>query len=422
MGKIYFSIALLALYGDIVKRFVPPVAALGIVYALAICILVMIASQGRGETRMFPGRDAQLVNFFVSMLVVIYIFQLLTSFDAPLFDGFSHLLYMVIPLSYIIVVQKYSPQFSLDKLARPFLWMMIPINIVGVIQFAINPHFLISTAYGGVLGGVIERNLLEGGFFNRFPSIFASADRYSAIALMQFYFSWALLTAQGPISRRGYLWLAFNMLSSLVALGVAGARSRILIVFVVVLLVIMSQIVKGFAFSKVSGRGRKRALMFMFSGAIVAVFGVALTYSAASEEYPILLFLQQSFSQGDIQVRVGEAGLYALHPDDVSLFGKGLGTIGVGGKPGEGIQSTWAESGLVWGSLILFSFLGIIAVLARCSLKAALKGQGVQLVIRSLPLLVIVMGLLVGLTSAFELSTGILLGCAIAVAVRRKNS
>ena len=383
----------------------------------------MIVLQNRREIRKFVGRDAELVNYFVSMLVVTYIFQLLTSFDAPLFEGFTHLLYMVIPLSYIIVVQKYSPQFSLVKLAGPLLWMMIPINIVGVIQFAINPDFLISTAYSGDLGGVIERNLLDGGVFNRFPSIFASADRYSAMALMQFYFACALLTAQGPFSRQGYLWLVFNLFSSLIALGVAGARARILIALVVILLIIISKIFSGAAFSKVSGRNRIVALVAMFAATLVAVFGSSLLYLSASDEYPILLFLQQTFIQGDIQLRVGEAVLFSLIPDDVSLFGRGLGTVGeVGGKPGElGIQSTWAESGLVWGSLILFSFLGIMAILARCSLLAALEGQGAQLVIRSLPLLIIVMGLLAGLTSAFELSSGILLGCAIAVAVRRPN-
>lgn len=421
MKVLYFSIALLTLYGDVVKRFAAPVVALGIVYAAAICILVFVMLQTRRKVSNSAGRDAQLVNLFASGLIVTYVAQFVTSLDAPFFAGISHLLYIVVPLLYIIVIQKYCPHFSLDKLANPFLLMMIPINMVGVIQFFINPNFLISTAYtGDHLGGVIERNLFDEGFFERFPSIFASADRYSAMALMQFYFSWALLTAGRSLGTRGHLWFGVNMLSSLIALGIAGARSRILIVIVVILLVVVAEIVRLLAFSRVSKRARTNGLMFILAGALVLSTSFALVYFATDEEYPILFFLQQTIQEGDIQLRLFEALQFSLLPRDVSFFGQGLGTVGTEGRPGEyGIQSMWIESGLVWGGITLINFLGLIHILAISSFRSALNGQSTQLVIFTVPLLLLIFGLLAGLTSAFELSTGILIACAIAVAVRR---
>jgi len=422
MGSPYFFLALLALYGDLVKRFAPPVIALGIVYASAIYILVMIVVHDRGRTRKIVEWDAQLVNVFVFTLIITYIFQFVTSFSASIFEGLSHLFYIVVPLSYIIVVQRYWPQFSLYKLATLFFWMMIPINTVGLIQFAIQPDFLLSTEYSGILGGVIERNLFHSGFFERYPSLFASADRYSAMALMQFYFSCVLLTAEGSTARRTHLWVMFNIFSSLVALGIAGARSRILIVLSVIVLIVLSQAVRAIAFPKGDMRSRAHGLRFAFLGTFGLALGILLIALAESEEYPILLFLQQTFREGDIQVRLLEALQLAWIPHDVSLFGEGLGTIGTGGRPGEfGIHSIWLESGLLWGSLILIGFLGIIAILTSLAFRSALKGESVQLVVRCVPVLLLLFGLLAGLSSVFELSTGILMACAIAVAVRRSN-
>jgi len=422
MGKIYFFISLLVLYGDIVKRFIAANAALTIVYALAICILFAIILQSGEKKRKYAGLNPLLLSIFSSILIFTYIFQLLTSFEAPFFSGLIHLLYMVIPLSYIIVLQRNLPQVRLDKLAYPFLWLMIPINIVGFIQYAVNPDFLISTAYNSDplmgIGGVIERNLLEGGTFKRFPSIFTSADRYSAMGLMQFYLTCTILTENGKNLRQNYKWVIFNLFSSFIALGVAGARSRILIVLLT-LTIVLFVLVFHFLFSK-RRNFHNRGISTMFVLSVSIGLSIVLVYLYGNNDAAILLFMQQSFSQGDIQERLWEAVFLSLLPTDVSLFGKGLGTIGVAGKPGEfGIQSTWAESGLIWGGFILTSFLGIIIVMTLYSIKAALKGQIAQLIICFIPLLIVITGLLTGLTFAFELSTGILLAFAIVAATRK---
>jgi hypothetical protein len=419
MGKVYFSLALLTVYGDIIKRFVPALAALGILYALAICILIQIVLHRKREPSSRVGQDTEMINAFVSILIVTYALQCFITSDSPLFDAVSHMLYMTIPLSFILVVSKYSPQFSLQRLARPLLWMMLPINVVGLIQFAIDPDFLISNAYtGDDLGGLIERNLLGGGFFVRFPSVFASADRYSAMALMQFYFTSVLMAAK-PKRRLGYLWVAFNFVSSFIALGIAGARSRILIVMAVILLVLLTKVFQAVLAKQGSIPFYNRIIIVAAFFCVIG-FGFTVMHIEIKEDYPVLLFLQQSLIQGDIESRVGEAVAASLIPDDLSLFGKGLGSVGIGGKPGEfGIQSTWMESGLIWGGAILLNFLAILGVLAKCSIDSMREWNFSKLVMCSVPMLLLIFAMLAGFTSAFELSSGILLGCAIAVAVRK---
>jgi hypothetical protein len=280
---------------------------------------------------------------------------------------------------------------------------------------------MISTAYtGDPLGGVIERNLLDSGYFERYPSILASADRYSAIALMQFYFSWALLTAKAPISRWTYLWMAFNIACSVIALGIAGARSRILIVLVVIVSIVLSQGLQAFSLSRASKGSRVNRVMLACIAAFALSAGVVLIYLWETEAFPVLEFLQQTFREGDVQTRVSEALQFSLIPEDVSLLGNGLGTVGTAGRPGEfGIQSMWAESGLVWGGLLLANFLGLLYVVTVCAAKSGIRGQITELVMRVVPALLLVFGLLAGLTSVFELSTGILMACGIAVSVRR---
>lgn len=422
----YLSVTVLALYGDIFKRFLPSTVALGMSYSAALLILIAIGIQrgavGSGPAHRSLTREARWINLFTGLLIATYIAQFLTSFDSPFMKGLTHLLYMVIPLLYILVVQKARFNFSLADLGRYLLWLMIPINIVGLIQYTLDPSFLISTAYvdddiRGSSGGVISRNLLEEGTFARYPAIFASADRYSAMALMQFYFSCMLLTAVTPLTRKAKLWMAFNLLSSFVALGIAGARSRVLIVIAMSLLIAITSLIQVFR------RGRTSRTNFystLLVGGIV-VFAALYLPMLANEDYPFLLFLKQTFESGDIGVRIDEAITYSYLPLDITLFGTGLGTVGVNGKPGEfGIQSTWIESGVIWGTLILTCLFAICLILAKLMLKALLSGQRVRLIMVGVPLLLLIFALLAGLTSSFELSSGMLLGYAVAVACRKQ--
>jgi len=395
-----------------------PESALAVLYFMAGLLLVLMAFRGRKASSTI-GTDAKRVSFFAAFLVAIYALQLSTTFFSPFALAFSHFLYMAIPLSFIIVIHRYAPEFDLSRLATVFLILMIPINIVGLIQYLVNPGFLISTSYSAT-GGIIDRNFFIGGYFSRFPSLFASADRYSAMALMQFFFSVVLLAKDEKLSRKQYLWGGANVLMSFVALGISGARSRILIAIVEVFFLGAIQVIPMFNLKGVSAREGVRRLIVLFLGMVGVSAFFYLVYSPKAQDFPILAMLNQTFDSGDVGVRINEALELSRPTEQVSLAGLGLGTQSlVPGKPGEfGLMSIWAESGLFWGIPLIISFMGMIFVLFKLSFKAAITGKGLFFVHYSFPLLILIFGLLSGLTAAFELSTGVLLCCIVASVTR----
>jgi len=423
MRHIYFFIALLVLYGDLLKRNFTASISLVMIYGVAVLLLFAIVVQKR-KARYHVSAEGKVVFKLTVFLMLLYILQLLTSFSSSFADGLSHTLYICIPLLYIAVIYKYCPQFDLLALGKAFLFLMIPVNMVGTVQYFVDPTFMISTAYGDELGGVILRNFLgERSFFSRYPSLFASADRYSAMGLMQFFFTLIILKGGRSFSRKDKSWLTFNLISAGGALFIAGARSRILIAGVALTLMALAFMfsimfsVKG---GKV-GRILKRYLPLLV-GAVVVAFIVFGNWSTKQDErllsFPVLNLLAQSVDEGDIGVRVEEATSLSRMLEDATFFGQGLGSI-ANGKPGEfGIRSMWIESGYIWGGMMVLTYLSIIVALTLLLWRSFMSFDALSVAIYCIPVLWLVFAVLAGLTSAFELSTGVLLGCAIAVISR----
>ncbi|HUI44631.1 MAG TPA: hypothetical protein VL122_01405 [Nitrospirota bacterium] len=422
MNGIYLSIVLLALYGDILKRYIPPETALFMLYSISIVILLLIYRIRNEKASVIPiSREGVKILFFVKILISIYLLQLFTSINAPFMEGLSHALYMCIPLLYVVVIQEYCPEFELSRLGNYFLWLMIPVNLVGLAQYFIDPQFFASSTYNAD-SGIIYRNLLEGSFFARFPSVFASADRYSSMGLMQVYFVFILLLSRFENSFRNFLWISFNFVSAFAALFIAGARSRILII--VSVFAIMSIVVLLSCISATIKHTINIKLVKFVSFALILVvgfyfFGKTFIPREETEVFPVLTFLVQTYESNDVQDRIEQAIDLSLIPENITLFGEGLGSIDNAGKPGEfGIYSIWIESGLVWGSFLLIAFIGFIYVLSILTVRAFIAMKPVHLFIYCTALLLLIFGLLAGFTGVFELSTGILLCCSIAVITR----
>jgi len=137
--------------------------------------------------------------------------------------------------------------------------------------------------------------------------------------------------------------------------------------------------------------------------------------SSISSKFQVINLAIDSITEGKTKDRVGRYASRSLLTDNISLTGKGLGSLGKRGKPAEiGVESMWIECGLISGSLILIGYSGIILILALLSLQAFTRGQPLRVCIFALPALALLAGLLTGLTSIFELSSGILLMSGIA--------
>ncbi len=422
MTVTYWAMCLLVLYGDLVKRLMSPLAALGTLYACSIAVILFIFTARRFTSgRQDRSNEGALTQVILTLLIVVYTLQFIFTSHDQLLESSSHWLYMVIPLALSLAILSRWWSFDVASLGRPFMWLIIPINVVGVIQYSFDPTFLLSTVYSGDAGGIIERNLLYGGSFKRFPALFASADRYSAMALFQVCLSWALLAANARPQRKQYLWFAFNLACGVTGLVIAGARSRILIAGTAIALVVLATVISG-------RQGKANELvkikLVAWSGSVTTVLlivvAIALYFSPdLVEEYPVLSFLTQSAREGDIESRLLDAIEVSMIPDDVTLFGDGLGTIDNAGKPGEfGMRSVWIESGLFWGFPILLGLLAMSGILLVCTVKALIRGDTVSLILCAVAFLSYLAGLLAGLTASFELSSGLMLGCITVSAVR----
>ena len=412
MNYIYLLIALITIYGDLLKRILPGDLSVVFQYSLALLILISIFVQ-RPQNRFSLSMSARMMSLLAAVLIVLYSVQLLTTFESSLIAALTHAVYMCVPLLYIVVIINWSPQFDLIRLSQYFLLLVIPINIVGLVQYFVDPSFLISTVYSGDLGGVIERSFLDSGIFSRYPSLFTSADRYSGIALMQLYFSFALLADRNYSSFR-ITWLSFNFISGLLALFIAGARSRILIALME-LIIIALVLVISFMIGKGSSKLRGRIKVVMLIVPVLVVLSFTVVYQEQDSRFPVVGFLSQSLQEGDISSRVSDSIEYSLLPSEVTMLGKGLGTVGSRGKPGEfGVRSIWEESGMLWGSIMLATFIYMVIILINLTAKAAINGLVIGAVLYSLPAFMIIMSLLAGLTAAFEFSVGILISCSIA--------
>lgn len=424
--KLYLAIAALALYGDLLKRVIGATGALFTVYALfgliiAACFAKAYAPEARSVR---PGN-----NWFSSVclaLIGIYLIQMGTNFDAPLFEAVASTFYIVLPLTYIVTITRCFPQFDLYRLGQSFLVLMPPIVAVALVQYFVDESFMIDTTYGES-GGVIARNLMddnilgEATYYNRLPSLMASADRLSAVGMMYLYFCVLVLHGySGRMTTRRVLWLLFSVVSAIAVLMIAGARSRILIVGFAIALAGLPML------KQLIARGRRRLgstrfspvatvmVVAMIAGAVGAARMEGTTGSIAA--VPMIRQLKATAEKGDVWDRTSDYFIHSFMPDDVTVFGRGLGTVGVGGRPGErAVATMWIESGLFWTSLMLLMNAVLVLRLTQCLAGAFRRQTPYGVFLCAIPLLTWLLGLLAGFSGLFELFTALTLFPAVAV-------
>jgi hypothetical protein len=437
MNLIYFSIVVLSLYGDLLKRVLPTQIALGGLYTISLVILFYFAWINWPPQRNKHGseniKNGTWLSFFMSGIVCIYVLLfLLTPNQIPFLASLTSLLYQCIPLLYAVAVIQLCPKFDLARLSNIFHVLIIPINSIGLTQYIFNPTFLAiqTTEYTGI----VERNL-GSEIYQRLPSIFSNAGRYNAIGLIQIYFAIILLYHPRKKDKYPFFWILFNLLSGFLALLVSGARSRILLLMMVAALIAVSfllslilrtQHLNGLWKKLFSNISRSSSLIFVLLGIglvlVIQIFTDSQVFNQVGSwisDFPVLSLLQSGLSNessgtGDnVLVRFSDAINISMPPADVSLLGEGMGINWVLGSQEFGIRAIWVECGLVGGCFILLAFSGIIYLFLSVVIKATLSGQPVKIIIFSIPLLIIISGLMTGLTVLYELSSGLLLWISV---------
>lgn len=409
-------IVVVAVYGDLLKRVMQPSVALILLYIAAVFLLMRMRLNGRTCQYAKP----PVISRLVLILVWIYTLQLLTTFDIDLFPAISMYGYVVIPLLFIVTITRSYVDFDLITLARDVAMFMLPIHLVGAVQYFIEPNFLVSTAYSE-RGGIIERNFLDGlKTFERYPSLFASADRYAGVSAVQFLLS-SVLFGDYQRKSKNLAWAVMCLGCAVLGLLVAGARSRILIAGLAasagglaVLVLMMRSYLTPRAYSLLGRAG----LLF------VSFLAISLAFEegrARLADLPILTMLSQTAESGDAGKRFDQGLEVNGMPYDVTFFGSGLGTE-ANGRPGEfAIRAMWIEGGFFWTALMLLVNAAILVAFLTDSVRAVVGGEVSRSVLFVGGGLYWLFGLLAGLSSTYELSLALLLFPSFSVAFTSGN-
>ena len=412
-----FAIAATALYGDLLKRILPSTAALMVLYAISVCIILVMFATGRRCTSSSPF----VMPTLATLLMSIYFLQFGIGFDAELLPAAMMLIYVCVPLLFIVIIPQAYTQFDIQSLAFFVAVLMVPIHAVGLVQHYIDPSFLISTTYSES-GGVIYRNFLEGfGRFTRVPSIFASADRYAGITSAQIVLSIILVGTLSWRNRRLSYVVVVSMLPAVGGLMVAGARSRILSIGCMLLACGVASL-----FSRSQSRASSfvRSMVIRTALASTVLLALAILIPKTLErviDLPVATLLAQTATRGDVQARFQEGIDVSSMPEDIKFFGEGLGTSD-NGRPGEfGVRAMWIEGGLFWTSIMLIVHAGILIWFAANAFRAITSGYVIPSAVLTFAGITWFYGLIAGLSATFELSFALLLFPMIAVAVMARG-
>lgn len=416
----YISIASLLVYGDIVKRLLPGELALASLYTISAAILLYLFLRAAPRRPRVSSASGQWTGWFLIFIVSLYLLQFLTSFSAPLLIAAVNTIYICTPLAYAYVILRFHPEFDMGRLGAFVAVFMVPQHIVGTIQYFVSGEFMVASDYTES-GGVIERDLFEAGSFFRYPALFVTADRYSAMSLVQVYLALFALFVTNRPGKLHIIMIGASLAAGCFGLVVSGARSRIVILAVT----LASTVFVALRPARREGGGRAIRAVITILGMFFLVLVVAASFldmdSIASSS--LFKFFALSIERSDFTERFWEGTDRSLPPDDVTWFGKGLG-MGINpkfepdGRPGEfAIMAMWIESGLFWTPLMLIGFLGVIWQLTKATSRTFVSGDATGHFLYLMLLLIWVWALLAGLQAGFDLSMGIAqciaLGCVM---------
>ena len=328
------------------------------------------------KNNIFPNQKKVLYVFI--FLSAIYFFSLLTSIfndDTDFVSAIFHFFYILIPNIFLISFIKIdSINLNLvKKVNKSLIIGFFFICLIGLIQNLDNDFFYNKnySDFTGGYEGLVRRGSIEGSFL-KINSIFSSADRFSNVSFSIFLISIFNLNFLKNKNIKGdeILITYLGIISSLLGMFLAGARSPIISLILLFILAIFLFLIN--SRNKVSIPSYLKnlftltipisLLIYVFNPSIINKIFAPLNnigvFRLLFSGFESQLLFKRILYQAGIE---GNSLFYdeRLVTTDIPLFGFGLGTMGYG-KPGEsGIISTFAESGFFLGIIILVVFIFI---------------------------------------------------------------
>ena len=405
---------ILSVYGDLLKRLLLPLWALGALYALAAVWLLFVFFIFMRERVFYV--NALVVAPFAS-IIILYFFQIFTHPHFFYLDALIFFLYFLIPISSLILWASFDGKTDIRKIVVLFGIFMLPHHVVAFIQFLFDENFFISTAYSES-GGIILRSFLSPtqgnltGAYVRFPGLFASADRYAGMSALQVALSAYFVSFSRKNTPSDLAKFIFLLTIGILGLFISGVRSRTGIGISSILAATIACYLYWYLSERVSLHVALRHVISFFLGAIF-ISAVVLMMNFDS-----LTMLKQTFMSNDIFIRFGQMFAMSLPPADVTVVGQGIGSLRA--RPAEfGIWAMWRESGLLFSSLLLFSYFTVIVVCVIAIIGGIRANHVGDTSVILCFLGFLMFGMLAGFSTNFEYSLGLALFTLTGIALRR---
>ena len=387
-------------------------------YGVLLVLTLLLFS--KNPPQVAPRTSGQLaLTAGVFAVIAAYAIRGWLTQDVELFRVAVGVTYVALPLAFLLSLRHVAPFANIERFGTVFFVMMIPVHMIGLVQLFVDSQFAVHTLYSDA-GGIIVRNSLGGAVFNRLPAIFASADRYAAMAAAHVYLALVVLLLRREKTSTGQgLWFVANLGLGMVGVLIAGARSRVLLVGT--LLVVAVALVTSVA-RKHTMRGSYSGVLLRASLAISVVIGIVGVPLVGQNAFPVIDFLSQTLIDGDISGRLEDAFVYSRLRESTTLLGSGVGTLSPDGTPGEfGIRSLWREMGLLFGTLAVAGFSLIALTLLQYVRASVRRGDAAMTIGVLYPSLVLTSSLFVGLRFSLELSSAVIIAIGLALSMSREN-
>lgn len=394
----------IAVFGDLIKRYFSDYVALGILYGFSGIFLVVLFGVGVKEYTRKIMLKSVAYSFTVIIIIFLYFIQILFNPADRLFSSIVFFTYLAVPL--IIFLNFILRDYNIEgfKLALIFSILMMPHHLVGIFQIFFDQNFLISRQYSEG-GGIIIRGFLMGEAQNyfRFPALFVSADRYAGMCAVQLAVS-AYFLPYLRNSKSIYVFcLVVLVFSALLGSLISGVRSRMLIGYASFLFGVLVYWVHSTATLRSVPVFKNKNMKALLTRVTFVSLGIGSGIYFSYLIFDSVKILAQSLIINDFKLRMHNYVARSFISEDTPLVGIGMG--GISARPSEfALQSLWIESGLVFGIPIAVLFAGLIILLVRSLLQAAFANQSGDAAIILCFTGFLAFGLLAGFSTNFELS------------------
>lgn len=398
----------IAVYGDIIKYALTPAFSNLLLYF--ILFIVMSAIFLTPNARAI---DVEIIYLLFIMYIIVVIMSIFAfmSFPQQGVKSLSYLIYFCIPVFTLNIAAR-KLDFAFYQKFKRLLILSLPIVFIAIVQKFYDQSFLVNSSYSSD-SALILRNLFDGSFFVRYPSIYASADRFSGVCMCL-----VIMAAQYSFySERksekfigGVLIILFT-----VGLLIAGARSRILVLIIPVIIGLFF----GF-FIMLKSKKIELSVILLVLSLFISFFATMLDPLVLSV-FEVTNMIADTIVNGDVVVRLLQAYVESF-PTSTDAFNFELGAD-ANGKPGEFMLRSFSVDIGIFGRNI-FLFLHILVLLQVCFIifRYVLERDFPKSLLSVFLLIYLLLGFTAGVTGIYEFSSAILFfGFILPIGMLRNN-